>query len=422
MRALWVVPLLLSFPAAAWPQGALTLREALGMVEARNPSVLGAKAALEAAEGEVRDARGLLHENPEVSLERGRRTATAEGLGSRTRDSAIGIRQAFEIAGQQGHRREAARREADSARAEALEALARARGEVEQAYFEVLALQERAASESEMARLAQDAAAAVGKRVAAGEDSRLDGNLAVVEAERARNRADGLREELLGARARLAELLQLPPAALPEVAGDLTPAAPSYSLHALLEAASNRPHLAALESRERAAESRLALEQAARVPDVTLGLVSAREGPAELRERITTLSVSVPLPFFRRNDAGIARATAERDRARIERRAALRDTEAQVRTLWQRMESLGERVKRLSGAVLARLDENLDLSTKAYRAGEIGILQLVVVNRQAVDARRDYLEALAEWIRTRIALEQAAGWSVPPPGAAISLR
>lgn len=421
MRVLWAA-VFLFFSAATWAQGVLTLRDALRMVETNNPAFLNARAGLAAAEGEARDARGFLYNNPELSLEHGRRTAPSERADSRTRESALGISQAFEIGGQQGHRREAARREIEFVRAEALEALARARGEVEQAFYEVLALQNRATSESEIAKLAEDAAAAVGKRVAAGEDSKLDGNLARVEAERARNQVDTLREELVTARARLAELLQLPPSALPEVVGDLTPGAAPYTLEALLGSVPKRPQLAALESREAAATSRLALERAARLPDVTVGLNSAREGPQEFRERVTTLSVSVPLPFFRRNDAAIGRAMTERDRAQIERRAAIRDAEAQVRTLWQRLQSLDARVKRLSGSVLARLDENLALSTKAYRAGEIGILQLVVVNRQVLDARRDYLEAVTEWVKTRVALEQAAGWGLPAEQSATSLR
>ena len=421
MRVLWAVSLLL-FSPLGWAQGALTLRDALRLVETNNPAVLTVRAGLATAEGEVREAAGLLYNNPELSLEHGRRITPQEGGESRTRESAVGISQTFEIAGQQGHRREAARREIESARAQALEALARARGEVEQAFYEVLALQSRSASENEIAKLAEDAAVAVGKRVAAGEDSKLDGNLAQVEAERARNQVETLREELVTARARLAELLQLPPPSLPEVVGDLTPAVPPYSLQALLEAIPRRPHLAALESREQAAASRLALERAASVPDVTVGLTSAREGPQEFRERVTTLSVSIPLPFFRRNAAAIGRAMTERDRAQIERRVAIRDAEAQVRSLWTRLQSLDVRVKRLSGSVLGRLDENLSLSTKAYRAGEIGILQLVVVNRQVLDARRDYLEAVTEWIKTRVALEQAAGWGLDSSGQAISSR
>ena len=177
MRVLWAVSFLL-FYTPAWAQGVLTLRDALSMVEINNPAVLTAKAGLAAAEGAVKDARGILYNNPQLSLEHGRRTVPVDGAELSTREPAVGISQTFEIAGQQGYRREAARREVESAHAEVLGTVARARGEVEQAFYEVLALQSRATSEGEIAKLAEDAAVAVGKRVAAGEDSKLDGNLA----------------------------------------------------------------------------------------------------------------------------------------------------------------------------------------------------------------------------------------------------
>lgn len=63
-------------------------------------------------------------------------------------------------------------------------------------------------------------AQAVARRRAAGEDRRLDANVASIEAERARNALAASGERLLDARGELAAVLQLPPARLPEVAGD----------------------------------------------------------------------------------------------------------------------------------------------------------------------------------------------------------
>ena len=118
----------------------------------------------------------------------------------------------------------------------------------------------------------------------------------------------------------------------------------------------------------------------------------------------------MPLPLFRRNGAGIGKATTELTQAEIERQSSERDVMAQVNALWQRMDSLQGRVKRLAESVLPALDENRRLSSTAYRAGEIGLLQLLLVNRQLLDARRDYLDAIGDFIQTRIALEQTAGW------------
>lgn len=414
MRAM-LAAFLLSFGVAHAQGGALTLREAWRVAEEANPALRAAEAGLHAAEAEAREASRLLHSNPEVTLEYGRRRARdAEAPDVRSRDSAAGISQAFEIAGQPGNRRAATRSELAAVRAEIADTRARVRGEVEQAFFQVLALQERVDGELASLELADQAAAAVAKRVAAGEDSRLDGNIARVEAERSRNQWIGAGEQLIEARAKLAALLQLPAASLPVVAGDLAPPAPPYGLADLLASASARAQLRMLEHREAAAGSRLALERAAAVPDVTVAVNVAREGPGDSRESVSTLSVSIPLPFFRRNDAAIGRAMTELTRAQIERRTATRDGEAMVRAHWERFQSVSSRVARLREGVLARIEENLTLSRKAYQAGEIGILEMVVVNRQVLEARREWLDALNDLVQARISLELAAGWTAPP--------
>jgi cobalt-zinc-cadmium efflux system outer membrane protein len=66
-------------------------------------------------------------------------------------------------------------------------------------------------------------------------------------------------------------------------------------------------------------------------------------------------------------------------------------------------------VQRLQQTVLPTLIDNLRLSEKSQRAGQIGVLDVIVVNRQALDARRDLLEALSEYHTTRFALQAAAG-------------
>jgi len=326
------------------------------------------------------------------------------------------LAQTFEIAGQQGYRREAAHQELVGLQATLQETRRQVRAEIEQRFVRVLALQLRIATEEEALKLVDNAAAAVRKRVAAGEDSRLDGNVALVEAERGRNQLAALQEQLTEARAELASALQLAPDHLPEVAGELMPAIPRYTLEELLAAARQRPQLRALELREAAAASRLGLERATVYPDVTVGINVGREGPGDTREKLVGVTLSLPLPLFRRNAAGIGRATTELTQAQIERQATERDVPAQVRALWRNVESLRTRVKRLEDNVLTSLNQNQRLSATSYRAGEIGLLQLIVVNRQVLDGRRDLIEARSDLRLTTIALEAAAGW--PPSGEA----
>lgn len=394
--------------------GALKLEQAWALAEQANPTLRSARAAVPAVQGQLRDTRGVLWNNPQIGTDLTRRHATAAGAASQSYPEwSFGVSQTFEIAGQQGYRRRAAEQEAAALEQNIEDVRRQVRGDVELAFTRVLALQRRIELEREAIQTIEDAAAAVRKRVGAGEDSRLEGNLATVEAERARNQLAILREELLQARAELAALLQLPPASFPDVAGEFAVAVPAYSLETLLASVESRPQSRALALREDAARSRLRLERASAYPDVTVGLATGREGALDARERPTILSLSVPLPLFRRNATGIGRAASELTQVQIDREVFQRDTGARVRALWQRLQSLRERVSRLSESVLPTLAENQRLSSTAFRAGEIGLLQLLLVNRQLLDARRDYLDAFGQLVEARIALEQAAGLTGP---------
>ncbi len=398
----------LVLPATGAP---LTLDQAWQLAEAGNPALLTARANLVAAEGQLTDARAFLWNNPQIAGDGVRRDIPHNGFDNqRGREWSAGISQTFEIAGQQGFRREAAARELAAVQSQLQETRRQVRAEVEQRLVRVLTLQLRIGTEEEALKLVDDAAEAVRKRVIAGEDSRLDGNLAAVEADRGRNQLAALREQLIEARADLARALQMPPEALPEVAGELAPVSADYSLDQLLESAANRPQLRALELRVAAATYRLDLERALTYPDITVGVSVGREGPGSAREKLVGFTVLVPLPLFRRNATGIGKASTELAQAEIERKAAGRDVPAQLRALLLKVESVRTRVKLLEETVLTRLDQNQRLSTEAYRAGEIGLLQLILVNRQALDGRRDLLDARAELRLATIALETAAGW------------
>ena len=390
----------------------LTLAEALRLAEIASPAVRAREAQLAAAEGSRREAASLLFNNPELSVERTRRSAaTPDG---NAREWGLGIAQPIEIGGQQARRREAASASLEALRAEIEDVRRQARAEASLRFHAVLAAQRRVRLEQRSVELFDGTAQAVAKRRSAGEDTRLDANVALIEAERARNALAVSQEHLQDAKAELATAIQLPPSAVPEVTGDLgvpTGAPLPYDLDQLLASAQALPRQRALAAREDAARARVGVERASRYPDVTVGLNVGREGPADGRERVTTLTLSVPLPLFKRNDAAIGQAMSDATQAEIERAAATRDGQAQVRRLWTRLDSQRERVARLQRAMVAASTDNQQLAAKSRQAGQIGLLDQLLVNRQALDAERDLNEALAEFHITRIELENAAGWS-----------
>lgn len=390
----------------------LTLTEALRLAETASPAVRAREAQLAAAQGARREAASFLFNNPVLSVERTRRRATVPDGGAS--EWGLGIAQPIETGGQQLRRREAASASLEALRAEIKDARRQARAEASQRFHAVLAAQRRVRLEQHSVDLFDSTAQAVAKRLGAGEDTRLDANVALIEAERARNALAVSQEHLQDAKAELATALQLPPSAVPAVIGELgvpSGAPLPYSLDQLLASAQSLPRQRALAAREDAARARVGVEQASRYPDVAIGLNVGREGFGDGRERVTTLTLSVPLPLFNRNDAAIGQALSEATQAEIERAVATRDSRAQVRRLWGRLDSQRERVTRLQRAMVAASADNQQLAAKSRQAGQIGLLDQLLVNRQALDAERDLNNALAEFHTTRIELENAAGWS-----------
>jgi len=390
---------------------ALNLAEALRLAETAHPAVRARQAQLAAAEGARREAAAPFFNNPELSLQRTRRSA--EVPDGTSADWSAGVSQAIEIGGQQSRRREAATAALAALRAEIEDAQRQARAEAALRFHVALAAQRRVRIEERSVELFEGTAQAVNKRRAAGEDTRLDANVALVEAERARNALSQAREQSIAARGDLATTLQLPPNALPQLEGDLglpgTAVAP-YELEQLLSSAQAAPRQRALEAREAAARARLATERASRLPDLVLGLNVGREGPGDARQRVTTLALSLPLPLFKRNDAAIGQAMTELTQSELDRATLSRDAVAQVRQLWSRLNSQTERVLRLLRTVAPAATDNQQLAAKSRQAGQIGLLDQLIVNRQALDAERDLNDALADYHATRIELEHAAGW------------
>jgi outer membrane protein, heavy metal efflux system len=391
----------------------LTLAEAIRQAESANPAIRAQEARLAAAEGLRSEAASLLFNNPELTVEQARRRTPGEGSIS---ERAIGIAQPFETGGQQGHRRTAAAANLESVRAEVAATRAQVRADAALRFHGVLVAQRRVQIEQRSLSLFETSAGAVEQRRRAGEDTRLDANVALIEAERARNALFLAREQLLEARAELATVLALPPVQMPEVVGEIPAAAAQlptlpYDLNQLLLAVQSLPKFRALEARQNFAQARLAVERASRSPDVTVGLTTGREGSSAARERVTMLSLTVPLPIFKRNSAAIGQALTDLTQVEIERASAIRDGEALVRKLWLRLASQQERVQRLQRAMLPASTDNQQLTVRSRAAGQIGVLDQILVNRQALDAEREVNDALGDLYATRIELERAAGWS-----------
>jgi cobalt-zinc-cadmium efflux system outer membrane protein len=400
---------LLQVPASAVaqtvssPEGSsLTIIEAREAALDRSPAVAVAAAAVEEARGRLLAARTYPH-NPEVEVEAAQRSDT----GPAGTDGLLAISQEIEIAGQRGRRIEAAR----AALAAAEARLGRRRLEVSTAVTQAFANAVRAGEMRELASaeaaLTRELVELEERRLEAGAGTQIQANVARAAAGRAARRLKESEAEWVESMARLAEAAGLPAfggvvAALPRV----VPAPPNASLAELIgRALAERRDLAALRLDLEGAHRQVDLARALAVPNVRIGAFAEREEG----EDIVGATVGIPIPLFHRNRGEIAEAEAAADRVEAELATAELAVAREVTTALAHYESAAAAAHDLERLVVGTLEESLDLLRRALDAGKVGTSEVLLLRRELFEARREMVDAAAEALSARAALELAVG-------------
>jgi len=330
-------------PRRAAPARVLTLSQATALALEHHPELRVSAFEVEAQDGRVRQSRLL--PNPELE-------ATVEDVGGsgarRGFDDAqttLLLSQRIELGRKRGRRHEAAVREREVAAlalgTKRLDVVTQTR----HAFVATLVAQERLEAARALIVVFRNAAQAAERQVRAGGTAPVEATRAALAVAQAEGDAAVRAAELTTARMTLAGTWGSATADFARVADDLE------RLPAALPASSGTAHLddvpAVARARAESAhfQSTLALEQVRAVPDLTVGA-----GPRYYSDDDTAavvFTVSMPLPFFDRNQgavdearARLAKARAEEDAARVAVRTALEEHLAVVRASGEQLRIL----------------------------------------------------------------------------------
>jgi len=384
----------------------LTLEEAVTRALASNPEVVAAAADVEVARGHRAGAGLLLQENPELSGAVGPRSRP--GGAEEDLDWEVSATQSFEIAGQRGARIDATSAALAAADARLAERQAEIAAQVREAFGRVLGAEARAALADTALGLARQAVDAASERHRRGAASLIELNTARVEFGRSNRSQLEARRRRAATVAELKLLLAIGPGDTLSIQGELASLSPVRDLDVAelsAVAARSRPTLIAarydLESAR--AEERLAAREA--VPSPSIGANYQREEDATIVQG----TVAIDLPLFARNQAERQVSRARTQQAEQLVAALERQVSQEVALSVQSVEAARETLAGFEGDVLEALDENVALVNKGYEAGKIDFLQLILIRRETLEARRDYIEALEELNAAEAELDRAVG-------------
>ena len=108
---------------------------------------------------------------------------------------------------------------------------------------------------------------------------------------------------------------------------------------------------------------------------------------------LINLQISAPIPTRNKNCGNIAAANAEYHRAVENVRRIELAIKSRLARAAQEFESADAAVKKYKQEILPQVEESLSISEKAYQAGELAFLQVLVVRRNYYDSKIRYIQS-----------------------------
>lgn len=370
-----------------------------------NPDLKAKRHSLGIAQGRAQQAGLLFQSNPRFSVEVESATSGRSGTGVE-----LNLLQEFEIAGQRGHRYEAATKNLAQAQLSVEDAERLLRLEVIQAFYNLLAVQQSIADLKEVLAAQENLFAAGQKRFEREDISILELNTLRLDRDQVRNELANKTRERVLIEKRLRLLLGFQEDASLVAAGDLLQLMTNQSViipdrQSLQACASaNRPDLKGARLAVDVREAELRLAQARRIPNISLGPRYKRDN----NENLIGGEIAIALPFFNQNQEEIAAALANRNVSKAEFEGRLLAAKQEIQSAYTKLALAQERLDAYGKPYLGELEKMLALTRKAYEAGEMTIFEFSITRDRYTQARSRSLDAAVAYAQAMAELEAEA--------------
>jgi cobalt-zinc-cadmium efflux system outer membrane protein len=393
---------------AALSSAPLTIDDAVTIAMARNRDLIAAKLDIEAAQLD-RVAAGL-YPNPNFSYTLGNiilGEANSQGMnvhagGVDQSVHTLSISEVIDVWAKRNARIRAANKGVDFQRIVIEDALREVSYSVRSAFADVV-------REQWELQLARDTRARYDETIRLSRARYSAGDIS--EAELRKIELEGLRYEndvidgemeLDLARLKLAVLMGIRGAELPLSVAEPGEKRQPLQLEPLVERAlRDRPDVRAVRAAGDKANAEISREKREALPDISLGVgythsnfTVSGDNPDSLY-----LSLSLPLPIFDRNQAGIGRARLALKRAENDAAKLALNVEHEVADAVRKSQRAQALVAVFEGGMLDRAETSLKVAEKSYKAGAVSLLELL-------EAQRTYIETRAQYLRARHDLRQ----------------
>ena len=386
-------------PAAAQQSQTLTLAEAIDRAEKENLDLRAARAQRAVALAGIRIAQKL--PNPTIFFSVARDTP----------HESLFMDQPIEIGGRREKRIDVAKQEGALTDFSITAAERHVRREVRVAYFTLAFARRVTAHKLETARLAARLKDIAQARYESGDIPQLEVTQAELEVSRGNVEAQVAKREEEIALSKLNVLLNAPIS----TSWDLATPLDAFPQPAGLESLSGRAtdsnaEIARLLQETKAAQSRMGLLKAERIPNLGLefGVDFNSPGPGGFHEGARG-QISMELPIYSRNQGEIAQSSATLEALKQETAAKRRAVAGDVETAYYQLRAREAEVSLYKQTLVPATRQLEELTEESYKSGKANILIVLGAQRDVQNIESEYLNSLLAMQTSVADLEETTG-------------
>jgi cobalt-zinc-cadmium efflux system outer membrane protein len=378
----------------------LTYQQALDLATSRNLGVAAARRARAIREAAVRTARQ--YPNPDLSVE------LTQDLPHQIVTAGIPL----DFGPRRSRRIELANEELSLAEVDVQSELRTVRRAVRQAYYSLLAGDERLSLAESILELSQRFRDAAQARFEAGAAPRLEVLQADLGVARARADVELARSDRVAAQATLNSVINAPAAQPVALAGTMLDGVPAIAYEPMLAlAVASNVDLIALDRQISIEQRRVGLLRAERTPAASVSFSALFNAQPDFTSG-AGVGVGLSLPLFSRNQGEIAQSIAAVSQLHARREATMRELENSVFGLTARISAQRRRTETYDRELVPTASSLESLAEESYRAGRTSVLGVLDAQRNLRDLRREALQAALDLQLTIADLEEQLGTDI----------
>jgi cobalt-zinc-cadmium efflux system outer membrane protein len=123
---------------------------------------------------------------------------------------------------------------------------------------------------------------------------------------------------------------------------------------------------------------------------------------------LALFGVSIPLPFWNRREGDLEAARAEVARQQAERERVLARIDKEVTTAFRQFLTARQVVAEYVQQIVPAQEQNARLVEQGYRIGQLRLTEALLAQRDFIETRTTYLDAIAAHNAARAELQKAA--------------